>query len=73
MQRIERIESWVQSPELRVRPGSGQGSVPTAPRLRLVEQDIYAELTRRRRRAQIAARRWVDGREAAPTVPPVRP
>ena len=29
-----------------------------APRLRLLQKDIYAELTRRRRRAQIAARRF---------------
>ena len=31
------------------------------PRIRLMQKDMYAELTRRRRRAQIAARRWVDG------------
>jgi len=29
------------------------------PSLRLLQKDVYAELTRRRRRAQIAARRWV--------------
>lgn len=29
-----------------------------APTLRLLQKDIYAELTRRRRRAQIAARRY---------------
>lgn len=28
------------------------------PRLRLIQKDIYAELTRRRHRAQIAARRF---------------
>ena len=28
------------------------------PRLRLLQKDIYAELTRRRHRAQIAARRF---------------
>jgi hypothetical protein len=32
-----------------------------APSLRLLQKDVYAELTRRRRRAQIAARRWVAG------------
>jgi len=31
----------------------------TAPSLRLLQKDVYAELTRRRRRAQIAARKWV--------------
>ena len=30
------------------------------PRIRLMQKDMYAELTRRRRRAQIAARRWVN-------------
>jgi hypothetical protein len=30
---------------------------PAARNLRLLQKDIYAELTRRRRRAQIAARR----------------
>jgi len=29
-------------------------------RIRLMQKDMYAELARRRRRAQIAARRWVD-------------
>jgi len=32
----------------------------TAPSLRLLQKDIYAELTRRRRRAQIAARHMLD-------------
>jgi len=31
--------------------------------LRLLQKDIYVELTRRRRRAQIAARHLVDGEE----------
>jgi len=31
--------------------------LPAARNLRLLQKDIYAELTRRRRRAQIAARR----------------
>jgi hypothetical protein len=31
--------------------------------LRLLQKDIYAELARRRRRAQIAARHLVDARE----------
>lgn len=30
------------------------------PSLRLLQKDVYAELTRRRRRAQIAARQWVE-------------
>jgi len=30
------------------------------PSLRVLQKDIYAELTRRRRRAQIAARKWVE-------------
>jgi hypothetical protein len=34
--------------------------VPPSVRLRLMQKDVYAELTRRRRQAQIAARRWVD-------------
>jgi hypothetical protein len=34
---------------------------PLGPRpLRLLQRDVYAELTRRRRRAQIAARKLVD-------------
>lgn len=32
------------------------------PRLRLMQKDLYAELHRRRRRAQIAARRLVEDR-----------
>jgi hypothetical protein len=40
----------VQGPTLRV---------PRPPRIRLMQKDMYAELTRRRRRAQIAARRGV--------------
>lgn len=32
----------------------------SAPSLRLLQKDVYAELTRRRRRAQIAARKWVE-------------
>ena len=30
------------------------------PELRLLQKDVYAELARRRRRAQIAARRWIE-------------
>lgn len=33
---------------------------PPASRLRLMQKDVYAELARRRRHAQIAARRWVE-------------
>jgi phage-related baseplate assembly protein len=32
----------------------------TVPSLRLLQKDVYAELTRRRRRAQISARKWVE-------------
>jgi hypothetical protein len=39
-------------------------SAPLRPRgqsqIRLMQKDMYAELTRRRRRAQIAARRWTE-------------
>lgn len=34
--------------------------VPAPSRLRLMQKDVYAELARRRRHAQIAARRWVE-------------
>jgi hypothetical protein len=34
--------------------------VPQAPTFRLLQRDVYAQLTRRRRRAQIAARRMLD-------------
>ncbi len=30
------------------------------PNVRLLRRDVYAELERRRRRAQIAARRWTE-------------
>jgi len=33
---------------------------PQAPTFRLLQRDVYAQLTRRRRRAQIAARRLLD-------------
>jgi hypothetical protein len=33
---------------------------PTRPTLRLLRKDVYAELARRRRRAQIAARHELD-------------
>jgi len=33
---------------------------PQAPTFRLLQRDVYAQLTRRRRRAQIAARRMLD-------------
>ncbi len=56
---IENVQSpGVQGPESRV-----QGPAPrvTGPaRIRLMQKDLYAELTRRRRRAQIAARHIID-------------
>jgi len=33
---------------------------PQPPTFRLLQRDVYAQLTRRRRRAQIAARRLLD-------------
>ena len=33
---------------------------PQVPTFRLLQRDVYAQLTRRRRRAQIAARRLLD-------------
>jgi hypothetical protein len=35
---------------------------PAPPRIRLMQKDLYAELARRRRQAQIAARRYVEDR-----------
>jgi hypothetical protein len=34
--------------------------VPQPPSFRLMQRDVYAQLARRRRRAQIAARRLLD-------------
>ncbi|MBM3751353.1 MAG: hypothetical protein FJW21_09265 [Acidimicrobiia bacterium] len=36
---------------------------PAPPRIRLMQKDLYAELTRRRRHAQIAARRLLRSSE----------
>jgi hypothetical protein len=44
----------VQGPEFKVQ--SPRARVQGPPRIRLMQKDMYAELTRRRRRAQIAAR-----------------
>jgi hypothetical protein len=44
-------------------PSSTPHARPQAPRprpLRLLQRDVYAELARRRRRAQIAARKLVE-------------
>lgn len=55
---LEFEESRVQGPESRVL--SPRSRVPRPVRIRLMQKDMYAELARRRRQAQIAARRWVD-------------
>lgn len=43
-------------------PRAARPARPVVPatRLRLMQKDVYAELARRRRHAQIAARRWVE-------------
>ena len=43
-------------------PGSRPARRAAPPAMKLLRQDIYAELARRRRRAQIAARRWTNDR-----------
>jgi hypothetical protein len=45
-------------------PETGARKLPdqAARPLRVIQKDVYAELERRRRRAQIAARRRVEGR-----------
>jgi hypothetical protein len=50
----------VQSPEFRVQGPASRVQGPA--RIRLMQKDLYAELTRRRRRAQIAARHLVEER-----------
>ena len=52
-----RVQGSGSSLRLSFQPRSGQGGQQ---RIRLMQKDMYAELTRRRQRAQIAARRWVD-------------
>ena len=47
--------------QARPRPQNGPQLRPT---FRLLKQDVYAELARRRRRAQIAARHVLDKAEA---------
>jgi len=44
-------------------PGVRDRTSQRGHRLRLMQRDMYAELARRRRQAQIAARRWVDRAE----------
>ena len=41
-------------------PAPRQPDAVRRPELRLLKKDVYAELTRRRRRAQIAARHLLD-------------
>ena len=51
---------------LDVEPGSPVASARSTrrrPDLRLLRRDVYAELARRRRRAQIAARHALDDRD----------
>jgi len=43
-----------------IRPGT---RAPQAPTFRLLQRDVYVQLARRRRRAQIAARRLLDLKE----------
>lgn len=45
-----------------IRPAARAATRRPRLRLRLLRRDVYAELDRRRRRAQIAARRLVEGR-----------
>lgn len=40
--------------------GTGRPRTETRPSLRLLQKDVYAELARRRRRAQIAARHLIE-------------
>ncbi len=42
------------------RPATRQPDAVRRPELRLLKKDVYAELTRRRRRAQIAARHLIE-------------
>jgi len=42
------------------RPPVRPARAPQAPTFRLLQRDVYAQLARRRRRAQIAARRMLD-------------
>jgi hypothetical protein len=41
-------------------PGRPEKAKTTRPGLKLLQRDVYAELARRRRRAQIAARHHLD-------------
>jgi hypothetical protein len=51
-------------PEPAPRRDTRAASAPSPrPSFRLLKQDVYAELTRRRRRAQIAARHALEDRE----------
>ena len=42
--------------------GPGTARRRPTPNIRLLQKDVYAELARRRRRAQIAARHLIEGR-----------
>ncbi len=52
---LDLLEDRTIAPSVRARPAH-----PPRPAMRLLRKDIYAELARRRRRAQIAARHELE-------------
>ena len=47
-------------PEAQPQPHRRKSVTRSVPSLRLMQKDVYAELTKRRRRAQMAALKWVE-------------